>query len=442
MDDFVPDNSWLMCDKGTLPVRLKVTHHNNTSLYGEFLASEADMIFGENVPPLGVCSVTRAPCSMQPIYWDKTTEAIKVNGYKLLVKDACLLCTQGGKISIGFSITEFLKNFTQYDGQHNGVLGAGLGVEINSRYLNQNFAQIASELRGVNPSKLPNTTLQGNFGEIRTVQDLKMKGYQITSISQATTIQGGGHQGLDITAYDPKSGRDIIVDSKYKSSTGKPRMSPTKTSGRQMSDRWLTQINNGNSRIGQALNPDDAARVTNKVVNGSDNLIRTAAKVEPNGKITYYEVDTNGKVLNPVEIPPANVVKGSSKAANLINDVSRSIQTNKTIATINNAIVDNADKIAKVGKVAGRAAIVVGIALDAISIYGAYQEDGGEIGTNTKQAVGSATGGMAGALLGAKAGAIIGAIGGPVGVIVGGVVGGIIGGLIGSGAGKWLGSLF
>ncbi|GHT70605.1 hypothetical protein AGMMS50239_39150 [Bacteroidia bacterium] len=441
-DLYVPDNSFIFCDKGTSPGRLKATHHHNTKLYGEYLACEADMIFGENIPPLGVCSITRSPCSLQPVYWDKTAKHVKVNGYKLLFQDACLLCKQGGKISIEFSVTDTIKALSILN---NGVKGGFWGRELGASFLNNNFANIASELRGVNTTLLPNTTQQGNYGEIRTVQDFKIKGYQIISNSQATSVQGGGHQGLDIAAYDPKSGTDIIIDSKYKTNAGKkPTMSTTKGSGKQMSDRWLIQQkrNGAPSRIEQAMSAEDAARVRNKIKTNSSDLTRAASKVEPNGNITHYEVDANGKVLNPVEIPPANIVKGTSKAANLINDVSHSIQTNRTIASINKAIVENADEIAKVGKVAGRAAIVVGILLDAISIYGAYQEDGGRVGTNTKQAIGSAAGALAGGLAGAKVGALIGAVGGPVGVIVGGIVGGIIGGILGGLAGKGLGSLF
>jgi hypothetical protein len=220
-------------------------------------------------------------------------------------------------------------------------------------------------------------------------------------------------------------------------------MNYTKGSGTQMGDTWLTNKNTGSSsRIEQALSPDDAARVTEKIINNSDELTRAAAKVEPNGNITHYEVDANGKVLNPIEIPTANVVKGTSKAANFINDVSRNIQANRTISTINKVIIENADTVAKVGKYVGRGAFVIGIVIDGFLIYNAYQEDGGQIGTNTKEAIGSAAGALAGGLAGAKIGAMVGALGGPVGIIVGGIVGGIIGGVLGGFGGKWLGGLF
>jgi hypothetical protein len=94
------------------------------------------------------------------------------------------------------------------------------------------------------------------------------------------------------------------------------------------------------------------------------------------------------------------------------------------------------------GKVAGRGLIVVGIALDAVSIYSAYEEEGG-FGKKTKEAVGGAAGGLAGGIAGAEIGAMIGtAICPGVGTVVGGIVGGVIGGLAGSGIGKSIAGWF
>ena len=39
---YIPHGSFLECDKGAIPTQLQVTHHNNTAIYGEPLASEAD----------------------------------------------------------------------------------------------------------------------------------------------------------------------------------------------------------------------------------------------------------------------------------------------------------------------------------------------------------------------------------------------------------------
>jgi hypothetical protein len=427
MDDlFVPDNSWLMCDKGTIPARLKVTHHNNTSLYGEFLASEADMIFGENIPPLGVCSVTRKPCSMQPIYWDKTTENIKVNGYKLLIKDACLLCTQGGKISIGFSIIEFSKSLTRYDGQHNGVLGAGLGAE-------RSFPKVLNLL---------------NKPGYKGVTLLRITDLHYSQSSVSSTFSNGSNLG---TLVDDLRSNRLSIPSTIDSPPTVVRMSNGNLT--TLDHRRIVAAQKAGSKVvgvylvdGREPIPLDNAERFVLDKKGAKRLSLSEGEMPKTwraaAEFRAAKQGRNFPLSGNKEIPQ---IKGNietnfspSKAQKLISQVSESIQSQKSIIKANQFLIDNVDKVAKVGKVAGRAAIVVGIAADAISIYGAYQEDGGKVGTNTKQAVGSAAGGLAGA----KIGAAIGAIGGPVGVIVGGVVGGIIGGLIGSGAGKWLGSLF
>ena len=85
-----------------------------------------------------------------------------------------------------------------------------------------------------------------------------------------------------------------------------------------------------------------------------------------------------------------------------------------------------------------KGAIVVGIAIDAYSIYSAYNEEG-EFGDKTQQATGSAIGGAAGGWAGAELGAIIGtAICPGVGTLIGVVVGGIAGGILGSMGGSAL----
>ena len=91
-----------------------------------------------------------------------------------------------------------------------------------------------------------------------------------------------------------------------------------------------------------------------------------------------------------------------------------------------------------VGKVAGRALIVVGIAWDAYRINEAYQEEG-EFGDKMQQATGAAVGGLAGAWAGAEIGAIVGTAVCPgVGTLVGAVIGGLIGAFLCSWGGSAL----
>ncbi|PQL92579.1 PAAR-like protein [Apibacter adventoris] len=91
---YIPDNSWLTCDKGANPIKIKVTHNNNSYIYGEKLVSEMDMVPGENVDSFGSCSLCGS-CAFDPVYWDKCNQGVKVNSYKLVFEDANLLCKKG-----------------------------------------------------------------------------------------------------------------------------------------------------------------------------------------------------------------------------------------------------------------------------------------------------------------------------------------------------------
>lgn len=431
---YIPNNAWLTCDKGQLSTQISVTHDNNSSIYGEKLVSEADMVPGENIKPFGACSITGGPCTFMPIYWDKCNQGVKVNGFKLVFEDAHLLCQQTGKIAVDFNVP--------VGGSE--LIGGGYGLFNGVSKLGNIFGFSAADLRANPTSGLSNTTQLGNWGEIAVAQDLKRLGYQIPPNPIIPTVLGHGHQGLDLPAYDPKGNMDILgeVKTSMANNAGSipPRMNPANPATglpTQMSNPYLTQpTSNGLSRVENAMPSGDASRVLNKINNGGDGVIAIATKVDGNtGSISHYEVDGNGNVGSRIEISPANVISGKSKTANLINSISESIQSQKGIANANRFLVSNADNLAKVGKVVGRGAVVVGIVLDAYSIGTAYQEEG-EFGDKTQQATGSALGGAAGAWAGAEIGATIGVIGGPVGVLVGGIVGGIIGGVIGSGAGS------
>ncbi|MGN6511134.1 MAG: PAAR-like protein [Chitinophaga sp.] len=438
---YIPANSWLTCDKGSAPSRLLVTHHKNTRIYGENLASEMDMVPGENIFPMGSCSVTGGSCKPDPIYWDKCNEGVKVNGYKLVFEDACLLCKQGGKVKVDFDAP------SGGGPAADALTGFGFGVNNGANFLGGQFAEGAGTLNDIEKEYFRGKTVdeiaasKGDFkrvyGEERVKLDLKAKGYVINSVDM-----GSGQNGLDIGAKDVKGTTDIVTDGKFATRGGKPKLAGTKRSGKQLSDHWLSKgQHHGTSRVQQSLPPDDAARVLDKVNTNDPSLKRLAAGVDPEGKISYHDVDRNGKVGNKVSLEPANVVKGGSKAANAINNISTSIQGNKAVSAANDFLVRNSSTVSKVGKVVGRGAIVVGIVMEGYNIYSAYQEEG-HFGEKTKEATGGAIGALGGALVGAKIGAAVGALGGPVGVVVGGVVGGIIGGLAGSSVGEWIGGWF
>lgn len=98
-----------------------------------------------------------------------------------------------------------------------------------------------------------------------------------------------------------------------------------------------------------------------------------------------------------------------------------------------------------------KVAMPIAIVSDVFRLGEAFHSDGNQIGTNTKQTVGSVAGGWAGGFAGAKAGAVGGAwVGGAIGSIfpgvgtavgagVGGFIGGIAGGIGGAFGGSWVG---
>lgn len=62
---------------------------------------------------------------------------------------------------------------------------------------------------------------------------------------------------------------------------------------------------------------------------GSSDSQRVITKVDPNGTVTRYRLNSNGTTGSLLNIKAANIVKGRSKAANFINNVGITIQANK-----------------------------------------------------------------------------------------------------------------
>ena len=85
---------------------------------------------------------------------------------------------------------------------------------------------------------------------------------------------------------------------------------------------------------------------------------------------------------------------------------------------------------------AGKVALPLAIAGDALQLGQAYKADGGTIGKHTGEAASGIGGAWAGAEAGGELGAELGSLAGPEGTVIGGVVGGIVGGIAGSSVGK------
>jgi len=451
---YIPNNSCLKCDKGSAPVRLKVTHHNNTKIYGEFLASEADMVPGENILPMGRCSATGGACKFDPIYWDKTNKGVKVNGYKLLFEDANLLCKQGGKISVDFNAPSGMSTAGSL------VTGAGAGTFNYGSYTNTLDILQRGTIYDVENGKLSlvrsnsasDFRRSGNYGEMKDNVYHRQEGFRdVRSEHPVIDIDKPTASGID-GAYG-KGSEYTVTDSKYNTASIQ-----NTTNGRELSSRWTRNHIDNN----EAINPADEDAFRQANANGT--LKREVTRVKPDGSMQSENINDNGFKATRGQSEALEIK--TSRAGEFMNGVRSSMRNSKALTALSESNFSQAVRASKfaegandglfkasqaiarspalsvAGKVAGRGLIVVGIALDAISIYSAYEEEGG-FGTKTKAAVGSAAGGLAGGIAGAEIGAMIGtAICPGIGTVVGGVVGGVIGGIAGSGLGKAIAGWF
>lgn len=443
---YIPDNSTLVCDKGQLSTRIKVTHSNNSSLYGELFVTEADMVPNENIFPFGICSLTHKPCLFNPLYWDKCAEGIKVNGYKLVFEDACLICKQGGMIRVSFTVPS-------------GGMLSGLGLAAPLQWLNYNksigFVQNRILYDVANKKILLTTNaMKGNYGEMAANRYMASQGWRNIR-SEHPLLDINAPTRPDIDGVYTKGGAYIIDDAKY----GSAQLNTTKGYGKQLSQRWVDN-HIGNNAV--ATNHTSAMKSANK--NGT--LQRTVTHIDADGNMQTVTYDAKGS-SNVTKASSADIEIPPTKAGGFINSVRSTVANSKPVTALANSnfskavqnsaaatkandalwkatqAIDDVPALRTAGKVVGKGAVVVGIAMDAYSIYSAYNEEG-EFGDKTQQATGSAVGGAAGGWAGAELGAIIGtAICPGVGTLIGGVIGGIAGGLLGSwGGSKLMDSIF
>ena len=439
---YIPDNCTLVCDKGQFPTQIRVTHSNNCRLYGELFVTEADIVPNVNIPPFGICSLTHKPCCFNPLYWDKCAAGVKVNGHKLVFEDACLLCKEGGKITADFTVPSA------------GVLrGLGLGVPLQWLDYDRCIGFVQDRVLydvGKGIIELNTSVRKGNYGEMAANRLYAARGMQnIRSKHPLMYIDKPTGKGFD-GAYT-KNGEYIVDDAKPWE--GYPEK--TRYSGKQLSQDWVK------NHLADGAVPDNHAEAM-KAANDKNSLRRTVTHVDGDGNMRISNYATKGTDDVFSTRKPEKVTKPPTKAKGLIKSVrskvanlglvkvisesnfSKAVQSSKAAAKANDALwktaqyIESSPVLRTVGKVAGRALIVVGIAWDAYCINEAYQEEG-EFGDKTQQATGAAVGGLAGAWAGAEIGAIVGTAVCPgVGTLVGAVIGGLIGAFLCSWGGSAL----
>ena len=455
---FVPSGCFLTCDKGTVPCRLKVTNHNNVRIYGDNMASEADVVPNKNVFPMGVCAVTQKPCLPQPLYWDKAMLGITANGHKLIINEAKLLCAIGGRVSIHFTRAEAIMAIgggmgalrglalLQSDGVPKGpfpdVMGdprsklLKMGGQFSEQF--QSSYRAAETTLPLKQVRWSQSTAKRTYTDGRTMEssrDVIMRRGKVARGTMPPTdvvrMSDGGYTALDhrrgVTASE--AGAKEIPVRIHEGSAPYPAEEAARF---QLGQKDKAAIKKLNTEAGYEKYKVDSTPAT----------YEEAAKFRAARQNSTFPLNGSHDLPRISGEPPAGIEPGKlappSRTTAFIANVSESIQSRPGIARANDYLIRNAEGVARVGKVVGRGLIVVGIAVEAYRITEAYKADGNQVGQQTLETAGSAVGGLGGAIAGAELGAAIGVIGGPVGVLVGGVVGGIVGGIIGSGVGKSL----
>lgn len=135
-------------------------------------------------------------------------------------------------------------------------------------------------------TSLDSTQEKGNYGEMKTDQDLREKGCERLSNDMVTDIDNPGHQGIDGVYYNPDGHPQyIIVDAKY----GSAQLSET-SDGKQMSDNWIDK------RLDDAVGKEKADEIRMEKLENPENVGAYVSHVDESGNVSYDKLDGNGNV--------------------------------------------------------------------------------------------------------------------------------------------------
>ncbi|SIS37955.1 hypothetical protein SAMN05421768_10636 [Chryseobacterium joostei] len=154
-------------------------------------------------------------------------------------------------------------------------------------------------LEGYEGHKRGNHTRKGNYGEMKMdqhfegINDINGQPAELTPLHERiSNIDETGHQGID-GVYENASPppQYIIAESKYGSSD----LSKNTKDGPQMGDNWIL----GGDRLENAVGTDKADDIRFELENNPGNVQRVLTKVDANGNVTTYTIDSSGNVTGP-----------------------------------------------------------------------------------------------------------------------------------------------
>ncbi|MFD0863742.1 PAAR-like protein [Sungkyunkwania multivorans] len=105
--EYVPDGTPLKCNfaLSCVPAEIKVTNNRNVKLYGEKMASMADIVPEVNIPCFGQCKNGLKKCVPVPTKWENVSSLTTVSGNSYLLSDSYFMCGQGGKVEVDLAVT-------------------------------------------------------------------------------------------------------------------------------------------------------------------------------------------------------------------------------------------------------------------------------------------------------------------------------------------------
>lgn len=137
---------------------------------------------------------------------------------------------------------------------------------------------------------LDTTQKKGNYGEMKTDQDLRNHGYEKISTDVVTSVDDPGHHGIDGIYHNPDGEPPyIIVDAKYDTA----QLNTKVTDGPQMSQSWI------DARLDDAVGKEKADEIRLAMLEGDVGgyVAHVAKGGDLNAPVTYDKVDENGIVV-------------------------------------------------------------------------------------------------------------------------------------------------
>lgn len=161
----------------------------------------------------------------------------------------------------------------------------GFGSEIQKEKIIEQEVNISEVENG--KRSLETTAEKGNYGEMKTDQDLRKRDYVRISKDIITNIDQEGHQGIDGVYYNPEGKPPyVIVDAKY----GSAQLGDT-IDGKQMSQGWIDK------RLDSSVGKEMADKIRMEQLLNSDNVGKYVAHVDSFGNVTYDRLDIKANVV-------------------------------------------------------------------------------------------------------------------------------------------------